>query len=323
MDFVRFGTSGLRVSRLCLGCMTYGDPAWRPWVLNETESRQHIKNALDAGINFFDTADVYSQGMSERILGKAIADYGKRDDAIIATKVFFPTSDKPNDRGLSRKHILGSIDASLKRLGSDYVDLYIIHRFDPDTPVEETAEALDSIVRAGKVRYIGASSMHAWQFMKLLAFQKHNHLASFVSMQSQYNLITRFDEYDLLPLCAEEGIALTPWSPLARGVLAGSRTSGTVRADTDQQAPQWYGDRDEVNATVDAVRTIAEARQVSPAQIALAWVLANPAVTAPVIGSSKSHHLGDAIEALGIALSQEELSALEAPMDVTLRKPMW
>lgn len=211
MQHVRLGNSGLKVSRLCLGCMTYGDPAWRPWVLDEERARPFIREALEAGIDFFDSADIYSTGESERILGRALRDFAQREDLVIATKAFFPMSDRPNACGLSRKHLLASVDASLRRLGTDYLDLFVIHRFDPDTPIEETCETLDSLVRVGKVRYLGASSMPAWRFMKMLAFQRHHGLAQFISMQSQYNLIVREDEEDLVPLCREEGIALTPW----------------------------------------------------------------------------------------------------------------
>lgn len=323
MNYVRLGSSGLKVSRLCLGCMTYGDPAWRPWVLKEDEARPFIREALEAGINFLDTANVYSSGESERIVGRAVKDFARREDVVIATKAFFPMSDKPNDRGLSRKHILASVDASLERLGTDYIDLFVIHRFDPETPIEETAETLDAVVRAGKVRYLGASSMHAWQFMKLLAFQRHNRLARFVSMQSQYNLIAREDEEEMIPLCGEEEIGLTPWSPLGRGLLAGARKAGTLRADTDEQVRQWYDGRAEVGETVAAVESIAAARGVAPAQVALAWVLAQPGITSPIVGLSKPHHLADALGALSLGLSGNETAALETPMRHHQRAPRW
>ena len=323
MNNVRLGNSGLKVSRLCLGCMTYGDPAWRPWVLKEDVARPFIREALEAGINFLDTANVYSGGESERIVGRAVKDFARREDVVLATKAFFPMSDKPNDRGLSRKHILASVDASLERLGTDHIDLFVIHRFDPETPIEETAEALDAVVRAGKVRYLGASSMHAWQFMKLLAFQRHNRLASFISMQSQYNLITREEEEEMIPLCREEGIGLTPWSPLARGLLAGSRKAKTLRADTDEQVAQWYDGRAEVDDAVTSLQGVAAARGIAPAQVALAWVLARPGVTSPIIGLSKPHHLPDALEALSWELSADEIAALEAPMKAHLRTPRW
>lgn len=323
MEYVRLGASGLKVSKLCLGCMTYGNPSWRPWVATEEAARPFIRTALDAGVNFFDTADIYSGGESESILGRALRDFTTRDDVVIATKAFFPTGDGPNARGLSRKHLLASIDASLQRLGTDYVDLYVIHRFDPDTPIEETLDALDTLVRSGKVRYLGASSMHAWQFMKMLAFQRHHGLARFVSMQSQYSLICRDDERDMLPLCMEEGIAYTPWSPLGRGLLAGSRDAATTRAATDQQMVSWYDGRDAVAATVDTVRHVAQARGVTPARIALAWVLRRPGITAPIVGLSKPHHLTDALAALDLRLDDRETALLEAAFDRTVEPVQW
>ncbi|CAB3752403.1 aldo/keto reductase [Burkholderia puraquae] len=323
MEYVRLGRSGLKVSKLCLGCMTYGDPSWRPWVATEEAARPFIRSALDAGVTFFDTADIYSGGESERILGRALRDFATRDDVVIATKAFFPTGDGPNARGLSRKHLLTSIDASLQRLGTDYVDLYVIHRFDPDTPIEETLDALDTIVRSGKARYLGASSMHAWQFMKMLAFQRHHGLARFVSMQSQYSLICRNDERDLLPLCMEEGVACTPWSPLGRGLLAGSRDAATTRAATDRQMVSWYDGRDAVAATVDAVRQVAQARGLPPARIALAWVLRRPGITAPIVGLSKPHHLTDALAALDLTLDDRETALLEAAFDRTVEPVQW
>ncbi|MBN3840603.1 aldo/keto reductase [Burkholderia sp. Ac-20349] len=323
MEYERLGRSGLKVSKLCLGCMTYGDPSWRPWVATEETARPFIRSALDAGVNFFDTADIYSGGESERILGRALRDFTTRDDVVIATKAFFPTGDGPNARGLSRKHLLTSIDASLQRLGTDYIDLYVIHRFDPDTPIEETLDALDTLVRSGKVRYLGASSMHAWQFMKMLVFQQHHGLARFVSMQSQYSLICRDDERDMLPLCIEEGMAYTPWSPLGRGLLAGSRDAATTRAATDQQMVSWYDGRDAVAATVDAVRQVAQARGVAPARIALAWALSRPGITAPIVGLSKPHHLTDALAALDLRLDDCETALLEAPFDRTVEPVQW
>src|SRR5450631_2817556 len=313
MEYVRLGSTGLKVSRLCLGCMTYGSPDWRPWVLDETTSRPFIRKALNLGINFFDTADMYSLGESEEVLGRALLDFVPRNDVVIATKVCQPMGDKPNDRGLSRKHILASIDISLKRLGTDHVDLYIIHRFDPETPIEETIEALDIVVRSGKARYIGASSMHAWQFMRMLALQERHGLAKFVSMQNHYNLVYREEEREMLPLCRELGIAVTPWSPLARGLLAGSRKAHTVRATTDQPAHQWYDHHDEEDAIVAAVEQVAADRGLPPAQIALAWVMSRPGITAPIVGASKPHHLDDAMAALSLILSSEEITTLEAP----------
>jgi len=323
MKYVSLGHSGLKVSRFALGCMTYGDRSWRPWVLKEDEARPFIRDALETGINFFDTANIYSAGESERILGRALKDFGSRDDAVIATKAFFPVDEKPNNRGLSRKHILASVDASLKRLGTDYIDLFVIHRFDPETPIEETADALDAVVRAGKVRYLGASSMHAWRFMKLLAFQRNNGLASFISMQSQYNLIIRDDEEELIPLCREEGIGLTPWSPLARGRLAATQSVETLRAGTDEQSAQWYQGAGGVDETVAIVGDLAKARGVSPAQIALAWVLAKPDVTSPIVGMSKPHHLPDALGALSLELSSDEMIRLETAINANRRAPHW
>jgi aryl-alcohol dehydrogenase (NADP+) len=293
--------------------MTYGLPEWREWVLDETASRPLIRKALDLGINFFDTADMYSLGGSEEILGRALRDFAARDDVVIATKVFHPMSDKPNAQGLSRKHILASIDASLRRLCTDYVDLYIIHRFDPETPIEETIEALDIVVRSGKARYIGASSMHAWQFMRMLALQEQHGLARFVSMQNHYNLVYREEEREMLPLCRNLGLAVTPWSPLARGLLAGSRKRQTIRAATDRPAQQWYDHPAEEDAIVTAVEQIATIRGVQPAQVALAWLMSRPGITAPVIGASKPHHLDDAVASLSLALTGEEAAQLEAP----------
>ncbi|MBY8972743.1 aldo/keto reductase [Pseudomonas sp. P867] len=323
MNYIRLGRSGLKVSQLCLGCMTYGDSAWRPWVLKEDEARPFIQKALEAGINFFDTANIYSRGESELILGRALRDFARRDDMVIATKAFFPMDDQPNNRGLSRKHIIHSVEASLQRLGTDYIDLFVLHRFDTETPIEETAVTLDALVRAGKIRYLGASSMHAWRFMKMLAFQRHNGLASFISMQSQYNLITREDEEDLIPLCLEEGIGLTPWSPLARGLLAGANKLDTPRAQTDEQAPQWYGGRAEVKQSVAVVETLSATRGVAPAQIALAWLLARPGVVSPLVGMSKPHHLQDAVEALSLKLSDGEMTTLAAPMQQHLPIRRW
>ncbi|OLF53392.1 aldo/keto reductase [Pseudomonas chlororaphis] len=323
MNYLRLGNSGLQVSPLCLGCMTYGNPAWRPWVLREDEARPFIRQALEAGINFFDTADIYSAGQSERILGRALKDFARRDDLVIATKAYFPMDDQPNNRGLSRKHILQSVEASLRRLGTDYLDLFVIHRFDEHTPIEETAEALDAVVRAGKVRYLGASSMHAWRFMKMLAFQRHHRLAPFIAMQSQYNLMTREDEDELIPLCREEGIGLTPWSPLGRGLLAGARKAGTLRAGTDEQTPQWYGGRDEVERTLAAVEGVAGARGVPSAQVALAWLGTRVGVTAPIVGLSKPHHLQDALSAISLRLSEAEIALLEAPINQRARPARW
>jgi aryl-alcohol dehydrogenase-like predicted oxidoreductase len=316
MDHVRLGQTGLKVSRLCLGCMTYGSPKWRPWVLDEEASLPFFKAAIEAGINFFDTADVYSLGESERVTGKALKEYAKRHEVVIATKVFSPMGADANNRGLSRKHIFDSIDRSLHRLGVDYIDLYQIHRFDPDTPIEETLEALNDVVRAGKARYIGASSMYAWQFMKMLSVSRANNWTPFVSMQPQYNLVYREEEREMLPLCADQGVGVIPWSPLARGFLAGGRAKPgegeTERARTDEFAPRLYY-REPDYAVTDALETIAKARGAPNMQVALAWVLRNPAITAPIIGTSKSHHLADAVAALSLQLTDDEVKALEAP----------
>jgi aryl-alcohol dehydrogenase (NADP+) len=297
--------------------MTYGSKKWREWVLEEEESRPFLRRALEAGINFFDTADVYSNGVSEEILGRALKDFGpSRDRVVIATKVHGPMGDDPNQRGLSRKHILQSIDASLKRLGTDYVDLYQIHRFDYETPIEETLAALDEVVRAGKALYIGASSMYAWQFAKMLYTAGRLGLARFVSMQNHYNLIYREEEREMLPLCREEGIGVIPWSPLARGFLAGNRRPGdygeTIRAKTDEYAQKMYYQPSDF-AVVERVTAIARQRGVSNAQVALAWLLAKPGVTAPIIGASKMQHLDDALAALTLKLDEAELRALEEP----------
>ena len=316
MQYVALGSTGLRVSRICLGVMTYGDPAWRDWVLPEEQGRPFIKRALERGINFFDTADMYSLGVSEEILGRALKDFASRDQVVIATKVFYPMGDGPNDGGLSRKHIFDAIDASLRRLGLDHVDLYQIHRWDPNTPIEETLQALHDIVRAGKVRYIGASSMYAWQFAKTLYLADRHRWTRFVTLQNHYNLVYREEEREMLPLCRTEGIGVIPWSPLARGFLAGNRSrqhhGETRRAKSDEFAQKmYYADAD--FAVVDRVVEVAKARGVSPAQVALAWILRQPGVTAPIIGASKMEHLDQAIAAIDIELSDEECQRLEEP----------
>ena len=315
MQYVRLGSTGLKVSRLCLGTMTYGSPSWRRWVLDEQASRPFIRRALELGINFFDTADMYSVGASEEVLGRALKDFAPRDQVVVATKVFHEMGDGPNDKGLSRKHILGAIDASLTRLGMDYVDLYQIHRFDEETPIEETLEALNDVVRAGKARYIGASSMFAWQFARMLAASEHRGWARFVTMQNHYNLIYREEEREMLPLCRAESIGVLPWSPLARGMLTGVRRRGsegtTLRSQTDDYAQKLYTDSD--FDTVDRVVDLAGRRGVPPAQIALAWLLGRPGVTAPIVGASKMEHLDDAVAALCVAISDDESSFLEAP----------
>jgi aryl-alcohol dehydrogenase-like predicted oxidoreductase len=316
VQYINFGRSGLKVSRICLGAMSYGDPSSTPWMLCEEEGRPFIKRALELGVNFFDTADMYSLGASEEVLGRAIRDFGRRDDVVLATKVFYPMGDCPNDRGLSRKHILSSIDASLRRLGTDYVDLYQIHRWDYETPIEETLETLNDLVRNGKVRYLGASSMYAWQFTKALYLADIRHWTRFISMQNHYNLVYREEEREMLPLCRAEGIAVMPWSPLARGFLTGnrSRTGGgaTVRAQTDEYAhAMYYADTDFVIA--DRVADVATRRGVSPAQIALAWLLRQPGVTAPIIGATKMAHLEEAVMAVELKLSDDECAELESP----------
>jgi aryl-alcohol dehydrogenase-like predicted oxidoreductase len=312
MDYVRLGRTGLKVSRLCLGAMTYGTKEWRDWVLDEADSRPFIRRALELGINFIDTADIYSNGASEEIVGRALKDFAKRDDIVLATKVYNPMGPGPNDRGLSRKHITSAIDASLQRLQTDYVDLYQIHRLDHDTPIEETLEALDDLVKSGKVRYIGASSMYAWQFAKALHHADRYGISRFVSMQNHYNLIYREEEREMLPLCAAEGVGVIPWSPLARGMLAGNRRADTVRSRSDQYSKDMYKSADD-DKVVDKVIELAGARGVPPAQVALAWLLHQPAVTAPIIGASKPQHLDDAIAALGLTLSADEIKGLEEP----------
>jgi aryl-alcohol dehydrogenase-like predicted oxidoreductase len=314
VQYVNLGRSGLKVSRICLGTMTYGDPNWRPWVLTEEAGRPFIKRALEHGINFFDTADMYSRGACEEVLGRAIRDFAKRDAVVIATKLFNPMSDDPNDRGLSRKHVMASIDNSLRRLGTDYVDLYQIHRWDDTTPIEETLRALHDVVRSGKARYIGASSSFSWQFAKALYLADLHGWTRFVSMQNHYNLVYREEEREMMPLCREEGIGVIPWSPLARGFLAGNRSAterdATSRAKTDTIAHQLYYAESDFRI-VDRVVEVAGRRGVSPAQIALAWVLRQPGVTAPIVGASKMEQLEQAIAALDIALTDDECRQLE------------
>lgn len=311
MDYINLGRTGLKVSRLSLGCMTFGSPSWAPWVLDEDDARPIILKALDLGINFFDTADMYSGGASEDVLGAILA-HVPRHKLVLATKLYNPMSSDPNDRGLSRKHIFSAVDASLKRLGTDYIDLYQLHRFDYETPLEETLDALNDVVRAGKVRYLGASSMFAWQFIKALEMQRANGWAPFVSMQPHYNLIYREEEREMLPMCLSEGIGVIPWSPLARGRLAGR--SGTTRAETDKTANALY-DRSAAqdDAVTEAVRTVAARHGVPMAQIAYAWVASRPGITAPIVGISKLHQFDDAIAALNIALTAEDVAELEAP----------
>jgi 1-deoxyxylulose-5-phosphate synthase len=319
MEYVNLGSTGLKVSRICLGTMTYGSKKWREWVLEDAEARPFYRRALEAGINFFDTADIYSLGVSEEITGRALKEYGpSRDKLVIATKVFNAMGDDPNQKGLSRKHILHAIDDSLRRLQTDYVDLYQIHRFDPHTPIEETLEALDQVVRAGKALYIGASSMYAWQFLKMLQTSDLMGLARFVSMQNHYNLVYREEEREMIPLCLEEGVGLIPWSPLARGFLAGNRSAEsrgeTIRAKTDDFAQKLYY-RPSDFVVVDRLTEIAKKHGVQNAQVALAWILSKPGVSSPIIGASKMAHLDQAIEALAIHLDEAEIKALEEPYE--------
>jgi len=314
MNYVNLGRTGLKVSRICLGTMTYGSRKWRDWVLPEEESRPFIQRALELGINFFDTADVYSLGASEEILGRALRDFSQRDRLVIATKVNQPMGEGPNERGLSRVHIMNAIEASLRRLGTDYVDLYQIHRWDSETPIEETLEALHDLVKAGKVRYIGASSMYAWQFAQALYLADLHGWTRFVSMQNHYNLVYREEEREMLPLCRAEKIGVIPWSPLARGFLTGTRQRGgggdTTRSRSDDFAASMYFKESDFQI-VDRVLDLAKRRGVSPAQIALAWLLRQQGVTAPIIGASKMHQLEEAVAALEIALTEEECRFLE------------
>ena len=314
MDYVRLGSTGLKVSRLCLGTMTYGTPAWRPWVLDEDTSRPFLKRAIERGINFFDTADMYSRGVSEHVVGRALKEYARREEIVLATKVFYPVEEHPNSGGLSRKHIMSAIDASLRRLGMDYVDLYQIHRFDSQTPIEETLEALHDVVKAGKALYIGASSMYAWQFAQMLAAQERHGWTRFVSMQNHYNLVYREEEREMLPLCRAEGIGVIPWSPLARGFLAGNRQRGTKDATRREQHDDfghglYYADADYDIA--DRVVELAKRKGVLPIQIALAWVANQPGITAPIIGASRLEQLDQLIDGLSITLAPDECKFLE------------
>src|ERR1700734_1080038 len=313
MKYRQLGHTGLEISPLCLGCMTFGTPERgdHPWTLPEQQSRPLIRKAIEMGINFFDTANAYSDGTSEEIVGQALKDYSRRDEVVIATKVFFPMSKGPNGGGLSRKSIFNAIDASLRRLGTDYVDLYQIHRWDPATPIEETLEALHDVVKAGKARYIGASSMYAWQFAKALYISERHGWTRFASMQNHYNLLYREEEREMLPLCADQGIGVIPWSPLARGRLTPAWGARTARAATDEFGQSLYaaGDRQ----IAEQVAKVAQGRGVSRAQIALAWVAGRPGVTAPIVGATRPEHLDDAIAALGIQLTAGEIEQLEQP----------
>lgn len=317
MEYVRLGSTGTQVSRVCLGMMTYGSSQWRPWVLDEAESRPFVKRALDLGINFFDTSDMYSLGESERVLGRALKDFGApRDSVVVATKVFFPMGKQPNQGGLSRKHIMHAIDESLMRLGMDYVDLYQIHRFDPETSIEETLEALTDVVQSGKALYIGASSMYAWQFAKMIYTAERLGLSRYVTMQNHYNLVYREEEREMVPFCRSDGIGLLPWSPLARGFLAGTRRKqdfgDTVRAKTDDYGQNlYYQDTD--FEVVERVTYVARRKGISNAQVALSWLLHQPGVTAPIIGASKMAQLEDSVKAVDVKLTAEELAELSAP----------
>lgn len=315
MEYVNLGRSGLKVSRICLGMMTYGTPDWREWVLDEEQSRPFVKRALELGINFFDTADMYSLGVSEEVTGRALRDFAKRDEVVLATKVYHPIGRGPNGRGLSRKHIMESIDNSLRRLGTDYVDLYQIHRWDAETPIEETMEALNDVVRAGKARYIGASSMYAWQFAKAQYTADVHGWTRFISMQNHYNMVYREEEREMIPFCIDQGVGLIPWSPLARGFLAGRRTRGdkndTVRGRTDEYAHDMYYRDDDYEVVDRLLEVTGQIPDAKPAQVALAWLLQRPGVTSPIIGASKMSHLEEAVAAAEIRLTEEQMEALE------------
>lgn len=316
MQYVNLGRAGLRVSRICLGAMTYGSSQWRPWVLDEEASRPLIRQALEKGINFFDTANMYSLGASEEVLGRALKEFGPgRDELVIATKVFYPMGEGPNQRGLSRKHIMAAIDDSLRRLGTDYVDLYQIHRFDEQTPIEETLAALHDVVCAGKARYLGASSMPAWRFAKMLSTADAHGWTRFVSMQNHYNLLYREEEREMIPLCLDQGIGILPWSPLARGLLAGKRRPKTVRAATDTYGHQLYGEQinEADTAVIDSLEAQAGESGMAPAQMALAWLLQKPGVVAPIVGVSKRGQLDDALAAVEVTLPRETIARLEEP----------
>ncbi len=313
MEYARLGSTGMKVSRICLGCMSYGQTSegWQ-WVLNEEQSRPYIQRALELGINFFDTANVYANGTSEEYLGRALKDFARRDEVVIATKVRFPMGENPNEQGLSRKHIMSSIEASLKRLGTDYVDLYQIHRWDYETPIEETMQALNDVVRAGKARYLGASAMYAWQFAKALYTSDLHGWARFVSMQNHYNLIYREEEREMIPLCQDQKIGVIPFSPLARGWLARKPAEETLRGQSDALIKERYERQDNFDI-IQRVSDLAEKRGVPMAQVALAWMLSKPGMNAPIIGATKPHHLEDAVAALSTQLSPDEIQLLEEP----------
>jgi len=317
MDFLPLGNSGLKVSRLCLGCMSYGSSQARPWILDEEAALPFYRQAIDAGINFFDTADLYSQGKSEEVTGRALKKLGvRREQVVIATKLFYPTGTSPNELGTSKKHIRHAIDASLRRLGVDHVDLYQIHRYDRSTPMEETLAGLTDVIRHGKVLYIGASSMYAWEFAKFLSVARANGFARFVSMQNHYNLVYREEEREMIPFCQEENIGVIPWSPLARGFLAGNRPRAeegeTTRGKTDASARRLYYQESDYRV-LDRITDLAKKSGISNAQIALAWMLHKPAITSPIIGATKPHHLEEAVKALDVHLSDDEIKYLEEP----------
>ena len=320
MDYTTLGTTGLQVSRIALGCMSYGDPerGGHPWSLDEEASRPFFRQALEAGVTFFDTANVYSDGSSEEITGRALHDFARRDEVVLATKLFMPMGPGPNGSGLSRGAVMTQVDASLRRLGTDYIDLYQIHRWDYGTPVEETLEALHDVVKAGKVRYLGASSMWAWQLAKALHVADANGWTRFVTMQDHYNLLHREEEREMLPLCADEGVGSIPWSPLARGKLTRPWDATSTRSETDEFGKTLYQPDDE--KIVDVVTTVAQERGVTPAQVALAWVLRNPVVTAPIVGATKQSHLADAVAAVDLELSDDECTRLEE--HYTTREPV-
>jgi aryl-alcohol dehydrogenase-like predicted oxidoreductase len=315
VKFTQLGKSGLVISRICLGCMTYGTPKWRPWVLDEVDSRPFFKKALELGVNFFDTADMYSLGVSEEVTGRALREMANMDEIVLATKVYNPMGDGPNMRGLSRKHIIQGCEASLRRLGVETIDLYQIHRFQGPTPIEETLGALDHLVHQGKVRYIGASSGYAWELERALSISERRGWARFISMQDHYNLVYREEEREMIPLCIEEGLGLIPWSPLARGRLARttpSPTKGTTRADNDPYAVDLYDSPSDLNV-IEAVRGVAKELGIQPSEVALAWLLQKPGVAAPIVGASKIEHLESAVRALDVVLTEEQIRTVEAP----------
>ena len=317
MEYTQLGRSGLVISRICLGCMTYGTPKWRPWVLDEVEARPFYKRALDLGINFFDTADMYSMGVSEEVTGRALRDMANMEEIVLATKVHFPMGDGPNMGGISRKHILQACEASLRRLCVETIDLYQIHRFKGSVPIEETLAALDHLVHQGKVRYIGASSGYAWQMARALSASERHGWAKFISMQNHYNLVYREEEREMIPLCIEEGVGLIPWSPLARGRLARtteSPSSGTVRADSDTYAVDLYDSPSDLRV-IEAVRKVAKDLGVMPSEVALAWLFQRPGVAAPIVGATRIEHLESAVRALDVKLDDDHVRAVEAPYE--------